>query len=331
MEFSLFSPKKRIANLVLNDHSIRFVELKQTNPITVHKWSERFLPPRIISKGKITDFETLANILEECIEEWKIQKQPVRFTVPDPLVIIRKVSVPAEIQEDEIKGYLYVELGSTIHLPFEEPVFDFYPLTKNDKNQEILLFAAPEAEVQQYADLLSNIKLKPIAADISPLALYRLYHHLNLSQKNQILFTLHLELTGVNLCIFDGSIPLVMRYFSLPFNVMQWEIERATSGEVEYKFIGNEEELTLQREEVIKEINMLLDFYRYSLNNAHQEVSKFMVSGDHPMLKQLVEEMKERFENPVQQFSANNEIQSMNGAVPVHLLLALGLGLKGES
>src|SRR4051794_24272580 len=124
MAFSLFSSKNRIVNLVLNDHSIRYLELKQTNSLTAHKWSERFLPPGIISNGKITDIDSLTNILEECIDEWKIQRRQVRFIVPDPVVIIRKVTVPADIRDDEMKGYLYLEIGSSIHLPFEEPVFD---------------------------------------------------------------------------------------------------------------------------------------------------------------------------------------------------------------
>ncbi|HEY2421894.1 MAG TPA: pilus assembly protein PilM, partial [Neobacillus sp.] len=92
MALSLFTSKNRIINFVFNDHSIRFVELKNANPPVAQKWSERFLPPGIISDGKITDRESLTNILEECIGEWKIQRRQVRFLVPDPLVIIRKVT-----------------------------------------------------------------------------------------------------------------------------------------------------------------------------------------------------------------------------------------------
>ena len=91
MAFSLFSTKNRIINLVLNDHSIRYVELKQATPPQAQKWGERFLPPGIISDGKIADIDSLANILEECIDEWKIQRRAIRFVVPDQLVIIRKV------------------------------------------------------------------------------------------------------------------------------------------------------------------------------------------------------------------------------------------------
>ena len=90
MTFSLFTSKSRIINLVLNDHSIRFLELKQTDPSSAQRWNERFLPPGIIGYGKIADIDSLTSILEECIDEWKMRRRSIRFLVPDPLVIIRK-------------------------------------------------------------------------------------------------------------------------------------------------------------------------------------------------------------------------------------------------
>ncbi|WP_083652228.1 type IV pilus biogenesis protein PilM [Bacillus sp. MRMR6] len=326
MAFSLFSTKNRIINLVINDHSIRFVELKQSKPPAAQKWNERYLPPGIITDGRIVDLDTLTNILEECIDDWKINRRSIRFIVPDSLVIIRKVSIPVDIQDDEIKGYLYLELGSSIHLPFEEPVFDYYPLSNNGKTKDLLLFAAPEQFVMQYAELFSSLKLSPIAADISPLSLYRLYHYLELASEKEVLFTVQFDLTSVNLCIFEESVPLVMRQFALPFNIDNWEIKQDLSGLMEYKYSGDPEELVIQFEDIFKEINKLLDFYRYTLsNNEKKDVTKFLLNGDHPMLTAIYEEMKERFEIPLERISFDSE---MKGSVPANLFLSLGLALK---
>jgi type IV pilus assembly protein PilM len=326
MAISLFSAKNRIINLVINDHSIRFVELKQSTPPAAQKWNERFLPPGIITDGKIVDIDSLTSILEECIDEWKIKRRPIRFIVPDSLVIIRKVSIPVDVQDDEIKGYLYLELGSSIHLPFEEPVFDYYPLGSTGKTKDLLLFAAPEQFVMEYADLFSRLKLNPIAADISPLSLYRLYHSIELSVEKEVLFTVQFDLTSVNLCIFDGSIPLVMRQFGLPFNMENWEIKPDITGLIEYKYIGDAEELVIQFEDIFKEINKLLDFYRYSLSsNEKKDVSKFLLNGDHPMITAIYDEMRERFDIPLMRLSIEAEAK---GSVPANLLLSLGLALK---
>lgn len=328
MAFSLFPSKNRIVNLVVNDHSVRFVELKQVNPPATQKWFERFLPPGVITEGKITDIDSLANILEECIDEWKIKGRQVRFLVPDPLVIIRKVSIPADIQDDEIKGYLYLELGSSIHLPFEEPVFDYFPLANNGKTKDLLLFAAPEQYVMEYAELFSSLKLNPIAADISPLALYRLFHQIGQAGENEVLFTVQFDLTSVNLCIFEETVPLVMRQFPLPFDMDKWDIKQDIAGSMIFKYTGDTEELVLQFEDILNEVNKLVDFYRYTLSNEKKDITKFLLNGDHPMLTAIFDEMKERFEIPVERIEQEGIENGKTGSVPANLLLSLGLALK---
>lgn len=328
MAFSLFTSKNRIVNLVVNDHSIRFLELKQTNPPGAQKWGERLLPPGIISNGKIMDIDSLANILDECIDDWKIKRRSVRFIVPDQLVIIRKVTIPAEILEDEMKGYLYLELGSSIHLPFEEPIFDFFPLSNNEKTKDLLLFAAPEQPVMEYANLFTSLKLNPIAADISPLALYRLFHGLGQANQNEKLIIVQFDLTSVNLCIFEDSVPVVMRPFALPFNLEQWDIKRNNLGTMEIKFIGDTNELAIQFDDIFKELLKLLDFYRYSLSKEKQDVSRYLLTGDHPMLQAVRDEMKERFEVPVDLLSLDAISNGRTGSLPANFLLSLGLALK---
>jgi type IV pilus assembly protein PilM len=328
MSFSLSVGKNRIINLIINDHSIRFLELKQTNPPTALKWGERLLPPGLINEGKIIDHESLENIIEECLDEWKLRKRTVRFTVPDPLVIIRKVAIPIDIAEDEIKNYLYLEIGSSIHLPFEDPVFDVYPLQVSDQKKEILLFASPEKYVMEFADLLSGLKLNPIAADITPLALYRLYHALELNNEDERLFNVQFNLTSVTMSVFENQIPQFMRHFPMDFESKKWEVKLDSTGFYDYKYTGEFNQLKFQFAEMYKEMNKLMDFYRYSLQNGKQEVTKILLSGDHPLLDMISIEMMESFDVPVQTLSAEGISNVKNKTVPQTHLLALGLALK---
>ena len=135
MGFRIGFGNRKIVNLVIKDHVIRFVQLQNTNPLIVQNYGEHYLPTGIIHEGKILDRETLEMILDECISAWKLTNRQVRFIVPDSLVIIRKITIPNELEEDEIEGYIFMEIGSSIHLPFEDPSFDFYPCQKR-KNSE---------------------------------------------------------------------------------------------------------------------------------------------------------------------------------------------------
>ena len=64
------------------------------------------------------------------------------------------------------------------------------------------------------------------------------------------------------------------------------------------------------------------------LNIEKNDASKFLLMGDHPMLQAIVDEMKERFDAPVELLSLGTESNQKNGSVPTNLLLSLGLALK---
>ena len=325
---SLFSSRKRIVNLIINDHSIRFLELKQTDPPVALKWGEHLLSPGIVINGKIQDYETLLMNLEGCLTEWKINKRPVRFLVPESFVIIRKVSIPASIKDDEIKGYLYLELGSSIHLPFDEPVFDVVVLSHNGEKKEVLIFAAQEDQVMEYVDLFTELNLDPVEAEISPLALYRLYYHLDQAKQNEDLLLIQFEVNSVNITIFERHIPFFMHHLPIEFNQNEWEMKPNRSGESQLTYIGEANNLEYQFQDIYKEINRLIEFYRYSLHQGQKQVSRILLNGDHPMIEKINRDLQGRFDIPIETIAYEKTVDHEH-TLPRSYYLALGLALKG--
>ena len=146
--------------------------------------------------------------------------------MPNPFVVIRKTTIPEDIQVDEIEGYLYLELGTSIHLPFEDPVFDIVVLNEGEHGKDILLFAAPEERIVEYTDLLEDCKLQPIAADISSLALYRLAYLSNQSDQKEHCLLLDFDVFHVTATIFHEDKPVFMRHIPLPGEMSEWEKEQ---------------------------------------------------------------------------------------------------------
>jgi len=325
---SLFSSKKRIVNIIINDHSIRYLELKQANPPVANKWGEHMLPPGIISNGKIQDYETLSLILDGCLTEWKIRKRPIRFLVPESFVIIRKVSIPANVKDDEIKGHLYLELGSSIHLPFDEPVFDVVVLSNNGEKKEVLIFAAQEDQVMEYVDLFSDLDLEPVEAEISPLALYRLYYHLDQAKQNEDLLVVQFDSHSVNICIFENHIPFFMHHLPIDFVQEEWEMKLNRSGENVLTYVGAPNNLEYQFQDIYKEINRILDFYSYSIHQGQKQFSRILLNGDHPMIENVKKDLEERFNIQVETITYEGNEYIDNNLPHTHYL-ALGLALKG--
>ncbi|MCE4051600.1 type IV pilus biogenesis protein PilM [Bacillus sp. Au-Bac7] len=316
--------KSKYVNLTVKDHCIRYVEMKHGHDTSVQSWGERFLPAGLIQDGAIQDLQTFSMILEECIQEWKIAKKQVRFLIPDSSVVIRKISIPEDVTPDEIKGYLYMELGTSIHLPFENPVFDYHLLAEKDKNkQQIILFAAPEDNIAELSEILDEVKLKPEAADISALALYRYYHHTSNSPSNDGVMIIEVDLKTVNVSIFENHHPLFMRHLIIEVDNEQWVQKNASEG---LTFTGDKAEVWNGLDDIYKEIEKVMSFYRYTLNKGDRQVKKIVITGDHPWLPAIVEQIKERFDNAEQM---KDFVPSLNDEpIPTSVHVNIGLGLK---
>jgi len=327
MALNLHFGKKKVVNLTIKDHVIRYVELKNSQDITVQNWGERYLPPGLIQEGNIQDVENFIWILEECIDEWKISKKQVCFLVPDSSIVIRKLPIPEDVSEEEIKGYLYMELGTSIHLPFEDPVFDYHLLKEKEKNkQQIILFASPEDSVTQYADVLEEVKLTPLSADISALALYRYFYHTNKVDSNEKILLVEIDAKTVNASIFEEHYPLLMRHLLMEVDEQQWSISADESLRENLIYTGDKVDIWTSLDDVYKELDKIMSFYRYTLNKGDKQVTKIVVAGDHPWLSSIVENMTNRFEIPVIELTANQTLN--NEPIPSSLLLNIGLGLK---
>ncbi|MFJ7744230.1 type IV pilus biogenesis protein PilM [Peribacillus sp. NPDC097295] len=330
MAFSFFSGKNRIVNLIFKDYVIRYVELKQMDPPIVQAYGERYLPPGIIKEGKILDFETLQMIVGQCVEEWGLAKKQVRFLVPDPFVVIRKMMIPEEVKADEIEGYLYLELGTSIHLPFEDPIFDTVNLKENRESTEILLFAASEEQVSQYSDLLESTKLEPLAADISSLAIYRLWNLTRDLDSNEQLMLLELDVLSVTATIFVEDKPVFMRHILLPDEVSEWEVDHSSRNGLEtLAYQGDRHAYFQTLEDTYVEIDRLLTFYKYNLNSGRDSVSTILVTGDHPYLEEICEKLSDHLDLPITILNESVEMVMDDAPLLRRYHSAVGLAIKG--
>ncbi|WP_409297434.1 type IV pilus biogenesis protein PilM [Peribacillus sp. SCS-26] len=328
MGLSFFSHNNKIVNLVIQDHAIRYVELKQAVPMTVQRWGEYLLPPGLIKDGRILDRDTLSTILEQCVSEWKIKKRQVRIFVPDPFIVVRKIDVPADVEDDEIKGYLYMELGSSIHLPYDEPVFDTAVIGEKDGRKEILLFAAPEDVVGEYSSLMEACGLVPIAADVSALSLYRLYHALDKSRDHERLLMVELDVGCMTVSIFEENRPIFMRHIQLTGSLSFWETSLDGGGSQKLVYDKDPAELEEAVEDIAKELERIMNFYRYTLHQGQHSVTRILLAGDNPFIPEAFEVMVTRFGLFVDKIDPETILTANQAPMPQSYYAALGLALK---
>jgi type IV pilus assembly protein PilM len=84
----------------------------------------------------------------------------------------------------------------------------------------------------------------------------------------------------------------------------------------------------LESKKVIKEIERVLNFYRFSINKENEEVRHFIITGDHPLLEEFINILKSRLQGTVQLLPNAIACLPDHSPIPFSLHLAAGLGRK---
>lgn len=320
--------QKRVS-LTIEDHVIRYiVSSNGSKGLVYHSYGERYLPAGLITEGKIVERETLSMILEECISDWKLRGKRALFTVPDPFVVVRRVEVDGHVPDYEVKGHLYLELGETLHLPFDEPIFDTSIIGQTDEKKDVLLVGAPENLVNDYKELLQEVKLKPIAADLTALSFYRFLYHVDLVNRDDHLLTLQLTVDSMNITIFHKHVPIFTRHVRLNLDGGIWDINRDIELGDQLYWNGEEESVQTQLTDALSELDRVMSFYRFSLTKGKDQVTKLSITGDHPHLDRFIQSCKNTFNLGIHNLH-NVELIAKNGqAIPTRYHELIGLSLK---
>jgi type IV pilus assembly protein PilM len=283
---------------VIKDHYIRFVESDKKNRFL--NYGQKCLPDGVVTDGQIKDREVFEMILDEIIDEGNLKGSKMSFCIPDSFMIIRKTLVPFEVVEDELKGHLYMQLGETIHLPFDDPILEAVSLKEKEGQNEVLLIASKESVINEFSEAFKEASLKPVVADLSNLSLYRLLFHLGVADKDDHILLIHLGLDTLQLSVFHEHKPEIFRHSKLSFNLDQFELIRNRSGQEFYEWKDEPSFLEGETREIITEIERFMSFYRFSYTKGNDQITRIVLTGDHPCMEQFERSIHGAFEVDIQ-------------------------------
>ncbi|NEU29778.1 pilus assembly protein PilM [bacterium LRH843] len=309
--------------LVIKDNVIRYVGSKRPDLVEIYVHGERYLPPGVVQDGQIVSVDTFSTIVAECMDEWDLRRKEIQFCVPDSQVIIRNHKVDSSIPDEEIKGQLYLDLGETLLLPFDDPVFDYIVLGIVNGQKDVLLFVSKEKTIQDYVEVFEELRLKPNAADLSALSAYRLFHELGKTKSDGYTMLIQVDVLLANITILYEHHPVFSRTIQTELEQTNWQAEQK-SGSTLLTWQGDENDLQNQIEELVSEVEKVMNFYRFNVLKGEGEINQLLVCGDHPYLENITQRFKQTFSNDLICFD-EKELP-----LPERFYDVLGLSLKKE-
>ncbi|MEK5257151.1 pilus assembly protein PilM [Paenibacillus sp. FSL F4-0125] len=288
----------KVAGISIEATGIRYISFKNKQSWEVRK--KRYLPllPGMIIENQVADSEALYDRVRQWVKKEGLRGSKVSLSIPPSQIIIRKMSIPST-NDKQVEQLVKLEVETGLHLPFENPVYDYVTLEVDEEHSHLLVFAAPRKSIQDYVDILERAGLRISSVEISATALARSIatgHGESFAETMLI----NLEPSVMDIYMFRNGNPVFIRTINLldlhkGRNVAATAMEFMADSEVLAETaVAVEEQLSPeQMVEITAEISRMLSFYQYSLHDGSTRIKNLVITGTPSIRKQLDLELQQ--------------------------------------
>lgn len=269
------------------------------------------LPPQTIVDGQVMDSGAVVSALRTLFSQQKIRDKEVCLSVSGQNVIIRKITVP-KMTSEELNEQIAWEAEQHIPFDIKDVHVDYQVLrTKPDNSQmDLLLVAAKKDQINDYAQLAKDAKLRPIVVDIDAFALQNLFEAARGANDKQVVALINVGASLSSLNIVDDKVSVFTREIANGGNSINDELRRQLGVTFEqaetYKCSlphptspENGQEIVLQVVDTIAaEIQRSLDFYMATSGDS--EIKKIYLTGGTSSLPTLTDAIQKRAHVPTE-------------------------------
>ena len=345
---------KNLVGVDIGSSSVKVCQLKEgRRGLGLAKFGFVPLRPQTIVDGQVMDAGSVVEALSRAFHDNKIRQKEVALSVSGQSVIIRKITVPmmtaAELDEQ-------IHWEAEQHIPFDiKDVQDDYQVLRRRpeaSQMDLLLVAAKRDQIDDYAQLARNAKLKPLVCDIDAFTVQNVFEFSRGLPPDQNIALINVGATLCSLNIVAGGISAFTREIANGGNAITEEIQKqlglpfeqaeaykcgdtagAGGGMVPEQVVGIVEAVT---DTIAAEIQRSLDFFLAT--SGESEISRIYLTGGTANLPALRQAIERRSRVPVEVWSPAErvlldakdvDVAGFNARIP-QLAVALGLALRKE-
>lgn len=132
------------------------------------------LPPNAVAEKNIVETEAVGEAIKRALNQAGIKCKDAAVAVAGSAVIIKQITMPANLDENELEDQVQLEAGQYIPYPIEEVSLDFEvlgPVPGNDEMVSILLAASRSENVELRVSALELGGLTAKVVDVEAFAM----------------------------------------------------------------------------------------------------------------------------------------------------------------
>jgi len=338
-----------VLGIDISSTTVKLLELsRQGGSYRVESYAVAHLPPEAVIEKNVNQVETVGALIRDLVARSKTRVKRIAAAVSGSAVIIKTVTMPDGLSDEELEAQLAVEADQYIPYPLEEVAIDFEVLAPAANNTvTVLLVACHQQTIDARVDALEIAGLTVGIMDVEVLAMGRALALLEKQLPGENLRSLAMVDIGASmttLSVFsDGESVYTREQFfgdkQLTDEIMNrygLSFEEAGLAKKQQGLPEDYEQEVLQpfREALVQQVSRSLQFFLSS--SEHASLDCIVLCGDVASISGLGELAQERLLTPViianpfadMTVGPRVDAQALVRDAPA-MMLACGLAMRG--
>jgi type IV pilus assembly protein PilM len=198
----IFKKINLIIGVDIGSHAVKICELQRVGmDYKIISIGSSLLPFGSVEDGVLQEPLTVSRILSELLSNLKIKNKKIGVSISGYSVIVKKI-VLDEMSDEELVKYIETEAEQYVPFDLDDVYIDFQRVDKkrNAENKcEIMLVAAKKEVVNDYLDMLDQLKLQTVLVDVDGFALENIWEITSGSTENVALIDIGASKMNINI------------------------------------------------------------------------------------------------------------------------------------
>ncbi len=315
MRLPFLAKEKLVVGVDIGSHAVKVCQLQRSDKAyTVINLGSAILPEGAVDDGTLIEPEIVGQAIAELFKNLKIKEKKVGFSISGYSVIVKKVNLEV-MDEEELEEHIKSEAEQYIPFDLDDVYLDFQDLKTNrvgEDRTDVMLVAAKKEVVDDYLEMLEDLKLQPVIVDVDGFALENTYEYNYPKEENVALVDIGASKMNIN--VIANGISVVARDIVIGSRQLTEQIQSAFDldfDEAEALKLGHipAEEKQAQIEEIfsstcsqwVLEIKKAIDLYHS--NNPDSPLNRLVLSGGGAKVAGLAKFLEQETEVEVELFN----------------------------
>jgi type IV pilus assembly protein PilM len=191
-----------ITGVDIGSHAIKVCQLQKTG--TTYKLiavGSAALPSGAVEDGVLQEPLEVGKVLSALLKNLKIKNKKIGISISGYSVIVKKINLE-EMEDDALAKYISAEAEQYIPFDLDDVYIDFQKLpTKKEGTDrcDIMLVAAKKEVVNDYLDMLNELKLNTVLVDVDGFALENIWETVSGRTENVALVDIGASKMNINI------------------------------------------------------------------------------------------------------------------------------------